>query len=145
MAKKKPTIVSLDQDQLEWLEGKVREGYSKSGLIRYAVKRLMAEPSISKETREITINSEDTKEPNKPIETVEIESILEVLIKMEESKELDKKGIPNILDAAKSMQLQFKNIDHLYLRTAFELGMFKVEMETVFNQAMQKELSKTKS
>lgn len=48
MAKKKPIVVSLDQEQIDWLESKTEEGYSKPGLIRYAVKRLMEESSKAK-------------------------------------------------------------------------------------------------
>ncbi len=44
MGKKKQTIVSLDKEQVEWLESKAEEGYSKSGLIRYAINRLMEGP-----------------------------------------------------------------------------------------------------
>jgi len=150
MAKKKPTIVSLDPEQVEWLERKRSEGYSKSGLIRHAVKRLMAEPATSKKVKVANTQPEDITKTNKvetdkTIKKLEIEKILDVLIEMAELGYLDKKGIPNILDAAKSTQQQFQNIDHLYPRTAFELGIFKVEMETAFNQAMQKERGKTKS
>lgn len=140
MARKKPTIVSLDADQIKWLENKVEEGYSKSGLIRLAVKRLMAEPDIKSQVKEIEIKP-DT-EDSKPAKKVEIDRILEVLIEMSESGKMGKYGTPDMIDAAKRTREQLRNIEHLSPQSAFELGKFKVEMENMFNKKLQKELNK---
>jgi hypothetical protein len=37
MGNKKPVILYLDKETVEWLDGKVSEGYKKSSLIRHAV------------------------------------------------------------------------------------------------------------
>ena len=146
MAKKKQTIVSLDKDQIEWLEGKVEEGYSKSGLIRYAVKRLMTEPTLHKEEKVAELTVDDAIEPDEPIKTVEIDKILEVLIMEVESGKMDDCNLPkNTVEVVRHMQQQFKDIDHLYPMAAFELGKFKGEMETRFNQALQRIRDNAKS
>lgn len=143
MGKKKPTIVALDKEQVEWLDSKVEEGYSKSGLIRHAVKRLMADPDLLHKEREVQkkqqeVSEQKDAETGKPAKKVEIERILEVLIEMGESGKLDELGVPNIVETAKHLQEDFNHIDSLSSRSAFELGKFKVEMETMFDQAMQK-------
>ena len=144
VAHKKPTIVSLDKEQIEWLENKVNnEGYSKSGLIRYAVKRLMEEP-IKKDVKEIEIKSQDDPkqtdlDDEKPIKIIPIEKILNILITFGESGKFDKYDIPNlpeVIETAKHMQEKLKDIDHLHPLIAFEVGKFKGEMEIRFSQAI---------
>lgn len=143
MGKKKQTIVALDKEQIEWLESKIGEGYSKSGLIRYAVKRLMEEP-IKKDVKEIEVKTQDDPkqtdlDDEKPIKIIPIEKILDVLITFGESGKFDKYDIPNlpeVIKTAKHMQQQLKNIDHLHPLIAFEVGKFKGEMEIRFSQAI---------
>ncbi len=143
MTKKKQTIVALDEGQVKWLESKMEEGYSKSGLIRYAVKRLMEEP-IKKEIKEAEVRLEEDTEQNtsddkKPIKIVPIEKILEILITFGESGKFDKYNIPNmpeVIETAKHMQEKLKDIDHLHPLIAFEVGKFKGEMEIRFSQAI---------
>jgi Arc/MetJ-type ribon-helix-helix transcriptional regulator len=144
MSKKKQTIVALDKEQIEWLENKVNnEGYSKSGLIRQAIKRLMQESNKIEETKETEIKTKNNEEPDldddKPIKIIPIEKILDVLIKFGESGKFDKYNIPNmpeVIETAKNMQEKLKNIDHLHPLVAFEVGKFKGEMEIRFSQAI---------
>jgi len=147
MAPKKQAIVTLDEEQVKWLESKVNEGYSKSGLIRYAVKRLMTEPNATKEAKPeaklMAIQGSNELEPAQPAKKVEIEEILKLFIEVGESGGLDEH--PKMVEAARSIQQRLKNLDHLQPRTAFELGQFKVEMETAFAQALHRELKNAKS
>ena len=79
MPSRKQTIVSLDEEQFAWLQAKIGEGYSKSGLIRYAVKRLMTEPNATKEAKPeakpVAIRGPNELEPAEPAKKVEIEQI----------------------------------------------------------------------
>jgi Arc/MetJ-type ribon-helix-helix transcriptional regulator len=144
MSKKKQTIVALDKEQIEWLENKVNnEGYSKSGLIRQAIKRLMQESNKIEEIKEVEVKPQNNEEPDldddKPIKIIPIEKILDVLIKFGESGKFDKYNIPNmpeVIETAKNMQEKLKNIDHLHPLVAFEVGKFKGEMEIRFSQAI---------
>jgi Arc/MetJ-type ribon-helix-helix transcriptional regulator len=144
MSKKKQTIVALDKEQIEWLENKVNnEGYSKSGLIRQAIKRLMQESNKIEKTEVAEIKTKSNEEPylddDKPIKIIPIEKILDVLIKFGESGKFDKYNIPNmpeVIETAKNMQEKLKNIDHLHPLVAFEVGKFKGEMEIRFSQAI---------
>ena len=85
-SRKTQTIVSLDKEQIEWLENKVNnEGYSKSGLIRSAIKRLMEEPNIQKDVSKTkdgssNLTKSSTVEKDGSIKEVEIDRILEFLI-----------------------------------------------------------------
>jgi len=144
MSKKKQTIVALDKEQIEWLENKVNnEGYSKSGLIRQAIRRLMQESNKIEEIKEVEIKTKNNEEPDldydKPIKIIPIEKILDVLIKFGESGKFDKYNIPNmpeVIETAKNMQEKLKDIDHLNPLVAFEVGKFKGEMEIRFSQAI---------
>ena len=144
MSKKKQTIVALDKEQMEWLENKVNnEGYSKSGLIRQAIRRLMQESNKIEEIKEVEIKTKNNEEPDldddKPIKIIPIEKILDVLIKFGESGKFDKYNIPNmpeVIETAKNMQEKLKDIDHLNPLVAFEVGKFKGEMEIRFSQAI---------
>jgi Arc/MetJ-type ribon-helix-helix transcriptional regulator len=148
MARKKPTIVALDKDQVEWLESKVEEGYSKSGLIRFAVKRLMAEPAPNKEEK--VAEKHETAKQKKSVfdrseKKVDIEKILELLIEMGETNKIPELNNPQIIESGKKMLQEFKNIDSLHPQIAFTLGTFKGEMETLFNQKLQEDLAETES
>ena len=144
MSKKKQTIVALDKEQIEWLENKVNnEGYSKSGLIRQAIRRLMQESNKIEKTEVAEIKTKSNEEPylddDKPIKIIPIEKILDVLIKFGESGKFDKYNIPNmpeVIETAKHMQEKLKDIDHLNPLVAFEVGKFKGEMEIRFSQAI---------
>ena len=117
------------------------------GSSRYAVKRLMAEPNATKEakpeTKRLAMQEPNELEPTEPAKKVEIEEILKLFIEVGESRGMDKH--PKMVEAAKSIQQRLKNLDRLQPKTAFELGQFKVEMETAFDQALKKELKNAKS
>ncbi len=135
MVKKKPIIVSLDQEQIDWLESRVEEGYSKPGLVRYAIKRLMEEP-IKKEPKEIEVKKEqtlqqDNSELDEPSKKIDIEGLLDLLIEWGEAGKLNDSGmnIPEIMETAKMMKWRLANVDRLSPQMAFMIGQFKGEME----------------
>ena len=140
--------MSLDVDQIKWLESKVEEGYSKSGLIRLAVKRLMEEPTHNKEEK-VVEKQETTKQGkavfDRPEKKVDIEKILELLIEMGETNKIPELNNPQIIESGKKMLQQLRSIDHLNPQIAFMLGTFKGEMETMFNQKLQSEITEIES
>lgn len=146
MGRKKPTIVSLDEDQIKWLEKKVEEeGYSKTGLIRIAVKRLMEE-QVSGKKPETNVNSQkDSTEDEEPPK-IEFDRLLEIIIKMGDEGKLDELGtkLPEMLESARHIQQRLKNIDSMSPRAAFELGVFKAETEYKVGYAMKTKSNYTK-
>ncbi len=88
MGRKKPIVVLLDQEQIEWLESKTEEGYSKPGLIRYAVKRLMEESSKAKVKELETEPKSPTKQPIPA--SLEEESVKQPDLKPEQAAQQDK-------------------------------------------------------
>jgi uncharacterized protein YeeX (DUF496 family) len=142
MGKKKQIGILLDEDQLQWLENKVEEeGYSKDGLIRVAIKRLMEDHTTGK-TKEADVKSltssqqsdTEAKEPPK----IEFDTIIEVILKMGDEGKLDDFGVrlPEMLESARHIQQRLKNIESMSPRAAFELAVFKTEIEFKFGYAM---------
>ena len=64
---KETALVSLDNEQIDRLESKVEDEYSKSGLIRYAIKRLMEEPPKMEVEELETVRKCPTKHPTHPV------------------------------------------------------------------------------
>ena len=144
MGKKKPIVVSLDQEQINWLESKIEEGYSKPGLVRYAIKRLMEEP-IKTDPKEIEVKKEqaiqqDNSEIDDPAKKIDIEKLLDLLIEWGEAGKLNDSGmdIAEIMETAKMMKYRLANIDQLSPQMAFMLGQFKGEMELKVGHWIQK-------
>jgi len=129
MSKKKQTIISLEQEQVDWLENKISEGYSKSGLVRYAIKRLMEEPAKieTKEPGQKEVKTVADEEPKK----VNIEKLLDFAIQCCEEGKLDGSGFDTkrMVEISKDMKQKLQNIDYLSPRMAFMVGEFKGEME----------------
>jgi hypothetical protein len=134
MAKKTQVMVSLDKEQIDWIKKKEEEGYSRPGLIRYAVKRLMTEQSTPSQKPQVRQEEEKpAKVEEEPPKKYELEQILGAMLHME--AELNKIN-PKAVELVKDMQAKLKNIDYMSPRAAFELGIFKVEMEEIFNRKM---------
>lgn len=147
VTKKKPIVVLLDQEQIDWLESKIEEGYSKPGLIRYAVKRLMEEPpkaevKTSEPDKNITkqIAKSNIEEPKK----VDIDKVLDFAIKCCEEGKLDGSEFDAkyMIEISKDIKEKLKNIDHLPAPMAFTLGQFKGEMELKIAMWLQRDENK---
>ena len=132
---KKPTVVSLDEEQLKWLESKIEEGYSKSGLVRYAIKRLMEEPSevVAKEsgTEDKSSVKPLVKSNVNELKKIDIDKMLDFAIKSCEEGKLEGSGFDakHMIAISKDIKEKLKNIDYLPPQMAFTLGQFKGEME----------------
>ena len=143
MAKKKPAVVSLDEDQLQWLEKKVEEeGYSKEGLVRIAIKRLMEDHATGKaqqtDTKTVPTSQQSNAIDEEPPK-IEFDKLLEIIIKMGDEGKLDELGpkLPEMMESARHIQQRLKNIDSMSPRAAFELGVFKAETEFKVGYAMK--------
>jgi hypothetical protein len=109
----------------------------------------MLKPKILKlrekqaEGGEVHVAVKDTEsDPKSTVKKVEIERMLEFIIKRGETGELDRYNLPNmpkLIETAKEIQQYLKNIDHLDPRMAFMVGKFKGEME----ERLSRELLKT--
>lgn len=141
MAKKMQIALSPDREQAEWIRKKEEEGYSRPGLVRYAVKRLMAEqnnPKPLSRQEEETPEKDWDESPKK----YKLEKIFEAMLTVE--SRLNKID-PNAGSLIREVQEKLKQIDHLSPRAAFELGVFKENMEWVMNRKLlQHGKSKTK-
>lgn len=122
MVNKKPTIVALDKEQIQWLESKIEEGYSKSGLIRYAVKRLMTEPNISKEVKEDKPEKTEAKE-------LHLVNLLDTAFDEDVNNiALDETMEKKFSEPFKTIDWGLKNVERLEPKTAYILGMIKGSM-----------------
>jgi len=139
---KKPTVISLDEEQLQWLESKIAEGYSKSGLVRYAIKRLMEEPPKAEvKTPDEGITKQATKSNIKDVKKIDIDKVLDFAIKCCEEGKLDGSGFDaqHMIEISKDIKEKLKNIDHLPAPMAFTLGQFKGEMEVKIAMWLQQD------
>jgi len=121
MKNKKQAVVTLDKEQARWLESKIDEGYSKSGLIRYAIKRLMEEQNRSKLPEKIDIKPQP--EPERKLYGIDIKSkeFEELISQLALNEELK----PDMLKIVRALDYGFKNIKYLDPDTVLMLGAFK--------------------